>query len=301
MKIDDISAFISVVRCHSLSLAAQEQGITQPAITRRIQNLEEALGVSLLDRNTKPPKPTAIGLRASEQCRIILREIESLRDIVSEDVAATGNLSIGMTHSIGELALLTTLAALAKEWPDLNPSVTTDWGNRLIKRLENAELDAATVFLPADTLLPRKTEGRILMRTQLQVVAKRGTWSGKAVNLTDCHHLGWVLNPDGCGFRAGLKRAMDERHIPLLIHLDTYGQELQMQCVAQGMGLGLMPKPLLHNGAFKDTLEIVNITDFKPAINLWLVHRLDLGKLQEPVEAFGRHVGDIFNHIGRPV
>jgi DNA-binding transcriptional LysR family regulator len=56
MKIDDIEAFVTVVRCQSISAAAQVLELTQPAVTRRIQNFEEALGVVLLDRNTKPPR-----------------------------------------------------------------------------------------------------------------------------------------------------------------------------------------------------------------------------------------------------
>lgn len=60
MKISDIDAFAAVVRCQSLSQAAYDLGITQPAITRRVQNLEEALGIELLDRNTKPMRPTNV-------------------------------------------------------------------------------------------------------------------------------------------------------------------------------------------------------------------------------------------------
>ena len=79
MKISDIDAFAAVVRCQTLSQAAAELGMTQPAITRRVQNLEEALGVTLLDRNTKPPRPTDIGRRVFEQCRAILREVDAAR------------------------------------------------------------------------------------------------------------------------------------------------------------------------------------------------------------------------------
>ena len=57
MKTDDLKAFDAVVRIGSISEAARALGLTQPSITRRIQNLEEALGVQLLDRNTKPPRP----------------------------------------------------------------------------------------------------------------------------------------------------------------------------------------------------------------------------------------------------
>ena len=56
MKLDEIEAFVAVVRSQSLSQAADSLALTQPAVTRRIQNFEEALGVELLDRNTKPLK-----------------------------------------------------------------------------------------------------------------------------------------------------------------------------------------------------------------------------------------------------
>lgn len=44
MKIDEIDAYVSVIRCQSLQQAALALGLTQPAITRRLQNFEEALG-----------------------------------------------------------------------------------------------------------------------------------------------------------------------------------------------------------------------------------------------------------------
>ncbi|WP_163032520.1 LysR family transcriptional regulator, partial [Pseudomonas viridiflava] len=44
MKIDDIDAFVEVIRCQSISHAAESLQLTQPAITRRVQNFEQALG-----------------------------------------------------------------------------------------------------------------------------------------------------------------------------------------------------------------------------------------------------------------
>ena len=74
MKLDEIEAFVAVVRSQSLSKAANSLALTQPAVTRRIQNFEEALGVALLDRNTKPLKTTPMGRAVYEQCRAIVRE-----------------------------------------------------------------------------------------------------------------------------------------------------------------------------------------------------------------------------------
>ena len=61
MKTDDIEAFVAVIRSGSLNAAALSLGLTQPAITRRLQSLEQDLGVDLLDRHTKPLKPTRLG------------------------------------------------------------------------------------------------------------------------------------------------------------------------------------------------------------------------------------------------
>ena len=101
MKIDDIDAFVAVIRNASLSQAAESLGLTQSAITRRVQSLEESLGVALLDRNTKPLKPTASGLQVYEQCRRVLREVDGLRELVAGDATPSGVLRLGVPQSIG--------------------------------------------------------------------------------------------------------------------------------------------------------------------------------------------------------
>ena len=63
MKIDDISAFVAVVRNQSVSAAADALGLTQSAITRRVQSFEHDLGAELLDRSVKPPRPSPTGRR----------------------------------------------------------------------------------------------------------------------------------------------------------------------------------------------------------------------------------------------
>jgi len=246
MKIEDMAAFVSVVRSHSLSQAAKDMGLTQPAITRRVQNLEESLGVELLDRATKPPKPNVTGQLVYEQCRIVIGEIERLRELVAADAQPSGSLRLGVTQGIGDLVLRGTLDALATHYPDLAPRVVTGWGQQLVERVNEGELDAAAVWLPAKTVLPKNATGRALQRTRLVVVAPKDEVTQRSYRLTDWHERGWILNPDGCGFRAGLRRALAALGLPLIVRLDTNGRELQLELVAHGHGLGLAPLPLLE-------------------------------------------------------
>jgi len=299
MKIDDLEAFVAVVRCHSLSQAAHELGLTQPAITRRIQSLEEALGVALLDRNTKPPKPTEIGRRVREQCSAVLREIDVLHDLVAADLPPSGGVRLGVTQGIGEVVLLDVLQDLRASWQGLAPQVATGLGGQaLLERVEREELDAAVVFLARGVQPPRTLEGRRLASTHLVVVGRKADWPRRQYRLADCSEHGWVLNPDGCGFRANLKRALAAQNLPFHVKLDTYGRELQLQSVAQGLGLGLVPLPLLAHSAHRDALCAVPVRDFKPVIDLWLAHGPSLGRLQEPVARSGERIAEIFSRLG---
>ncbi|CAI8981022.1 Transcriptional regulator, LysR family [Burkholderia ambifaria] len=294
MKISDIDAFAAVVRCQTLSQAATELGMTQPAITRRVQNLEEALGVTLLDRNTKPPRPTDIGRQVFEQCRAILREVDALRELTAGQRPPAGEFRVGLTQGLGELMLPGLIARLAGQWPALATQVTTAWGGALVERVARRELDAALVFLAREMVLPPQVAGERLLATRLVAVGRKGDWPRRGYRLADCHARGWVLNPDGCGFRAGLRRALDAQGLPMPVTLDTYGRDLQLQSVANGFGIGLMPLPLLDGSPLRDALDIVPLADFKPQIDLWLLHRQDAARFAAPLAAVAAHARTAF-------
>ncbi|PRE51195.1 LysR family transcriptional regulator [Burkholderia multivorans] len=294
MKISDIDAFAAVVRCQTLSQAAAELGMTQPAITRRVQNLEEALGVTLLDRNTKPPRPTDIGRQVFDQCRAILREVDALRELTAARRPPAGAFRIGITQGLGERMLPELIARLASRWPALATQVTTAWGGVLVERIARRELDAALVFLAREMVLPPAVEGERLLATRLVAIGRKGDWPRRSYRLADCHARGWVLNPDGCGFRAGLRRALDAQGLPMPVALDAYGRDLQLQSVANGIGIGLMPLPLVECSPLRDALEIVPLADFKPQIDLWLLRRQDVARFAAPLDAIAAQARDAF-------
>ncbi|MBB3102171.1 LysR family transcriptional regulator [Azomonas macrocytogenes] len=292
MKTDDIEAFVAVVRCQSLSVAADTLQLTQSAITRRVQNFEDALGSELLDRNTKPLKPTAMGLRVYEQCREVLRAMDVLREIVAHDAIPSGILRLGVPQTVGDIVLLDALEQLKNAYPDLQTQVSNGWGNTLLERLENLELDAVAALFPVGRGFPEGIVGTVLARMKLQVVAARNSWKPRhgrrSSQLADCSERGWVLNPDGCGFRAGLERALLDQGLKLKTNLETFGTDLQMGLVAKNLGLGLIPEPLLQISRYRDELEIVNLGDFKPVVELWLLQPRFVGNLQGAIELFGR-------------
>jgi len=292
MKIDDIDAFVAVIRCQSISHAAESLDLTQPAITRRVQNFEQALGVELFDRNTKPLKPTAMGTQVYQKCLAILREMDALRELVASDSPPSGLLRLGVPQTIGDVVLLDALKQLRAEFPELRAQVVTGWGSNLIGRIEKGELDAAAALFPAGKIFPENIMGESIGKMELVVVCAKAALPKKPCKLADCYEQGWVLNPDGCGFRAGLQRTLSDQGLTLKVNLETFGTELQLGLVADGMGLGLVPRPLLERSVHRDQLAVMPLKDFKPVMDLWLIYPRFLGNLQGPVASFGSMVAE---------
>jgi DNA-binding transcriptional LysR family regulator len=301
MKMDDISAFVAVVRSQSVSAAADALGLTQSAITRRLQNFEQDLGVDLLDRSVKPPRPNPTGRKVFEQCVRLLLEVERLRDIVQDDQIPTGVFRVGMIQAIGDVVLLDVLQGLKAAFPDLHTEVATGWGTQLVERVANAELDAAVGLFPATKVLPEGLAGRRLGRIELVVVAQKGALPRRSYQLRDIYNRGWVLNPDGCGFRAGLARALEERGLSFQVGLETFGTDLQLGLVAGGAGLGLMPLPILERSRYRDVLDVVAVSDFRPVLDIQLIQPQVARSMQHAIEQVANTVEQAFSSTQAPL
>ncbi|WP_109479853.1 LysR family transcriptional regulator [Paraburkholderia sp. C35] len=294
MKLDEIEAFVAVVRGQSLSQAANSLALTQPAVTRRIQNFEEALGVALLDRNTKPLRTTPMGRAVYEQCRAVVREIEVLKALVTDDAPLAGVLRVGVAQTVADVAMLKALHALREAHPGLQARVSTGWSSLLLQKVEEGELDAAVVLLPANRSLPEALVGESLGALKLAVVARKGSMTKRVVALAECQAHGWVLNPDGCGFRAGLQHALAAQGHALKLNLETLGTELQLGLVADGVGLGLVPLPLLQASTHAARLDVIQVSDFRPEIAVWMVRSRVLGKMQSALTVLAESIARSF-------
>ncbi len=90
----------AVAEAGSLSRAARRIHRSQPAITASIQNLEAALGVSLLERHPRGVRPTAEGIRVLEHARAIDARLDALVADVTEGEVSYGPLALGASTTL---------------------------------------------------------------------------------------------------------------------------------------------------------------------------------------------------------
>jgi DNA-binding transcriptional LysR family regulator len=289
--IENLQALVAVVEAQSLTKASARLFLTQSAVSRRLQQLEERLGTALFDRAQRPPAPTAMGLRVYEQALPILQSVEDLLALTQEKADPAGILRLGMAPGIGDVALGDTVARLRTDFPKLDLRLRTDWTAGLCQLLADGSLDAALVLVPVSSRPPAGLTGRFIGALQTVVVQQsRHHRFRRPIRLAHLAKEGWVLNPLGCGFRAALEAAMGERAGTLHVAIDTYGTDLQLRMVASGHGLGLVPRPALGASPLRDEVAVVDVTDFSLSLDLWLVHRRQPGNLRKALEAVARSV-----------
>ncbi|AKL35897.1 LysR family transcriptional regulator [Klebsiella oxytoca] len=297
MRIDDIDALLATVQFTSLNQAAEYLGITQSAITRRLQRLEQTLNVTLLERQTRPLTLTAAGHRVYEQCLSIKRETKKLYGLLDPEAEPHGILRLGVPQSVAEIALQPALSALRQQFPALRPQVTCGWSGLLQKRLESVELDGVLAMGPEQQRFAEGYGGRLLCPLDIVVIAAK-SWRLHAGALRDCAEKGWVLNPDGCGLRAGLIRELQSQGLRLALNVETAGAQLQISLVAQGLGLGLVPRAALAASPWRDEVTVLTLADFQPEVHLWLVHAQILANLSQPLTFFAGKVVQQLNVSG---
>lgn len=112
-----------------------------------------------------------------------------------------------MPQSLSEIALPAALSALSQQFPGLSPQITCGWSGQLQRRLENGELDGMLAMGPAQQSFAEGYSGRLLCPPEVVPIVGRRL-NLRASSLRECAERGWILNPDGCGLRAGLIREL---------------------------------------------------------------------------------------------
>src|SRR5437868_4679529 len=100
--LDELHTLSIVASTGSLLAAAERRGLTQSAVTRQMQRLEELLGLTLFDRRVKPLKLTRAGREVLVRGSAILSSVETLKQSVRHHGAPSGSMRIGLAHGLSE-------------------------------------------------------------------------------------------------------------------------------------------------------------------------------------------------------
>ncbi|WP_114239472.1 LysR family transcriptional regulator [Dyella sp. C9] len=283
MNTRDVRAFIAVVDTGSIVQAATLLHLTQPGVTRRVQSLETLLGVALLDRQSKPLRPTAAGREIYQKGRDLLHAEADLLALARADTEPTGELRLGMPPYLAERALAAPIDQLRSRYPGLTLRIHAAWSLGLVEQVEQGLLDAAAVLLSENSPPPQGMTTRAFDRQPIRIVAAPSLGLRGRVTLKDLSAFPWVLSQNGCGMRSTLRRAMEERGLPCNVGIEAFGSDLQLSLVARGAGVGMVTPDMLATSPYRKQVKVLALTDFHLEMIAWLVHRALPPRLEAPV------------------
>ena len=290
MQFDDVRAFVAVAEARSVSRAARELHLTQPAVTRRVQRLESSLGVTLCDRRRRPFTLTAAGEAALERCRRVLHAVRDVR--AAADQPPVLEIGIGVAHALTEVTLTDPVDRLRRAFPRVTLALATGWSRDLLDRVRAGSLDAAVILLPEGERLPAGLDAVAVGRERLVVVERRRSRRARRDGLAGLDGAGWVLNPDGCAARAMLERTLHGARVRMRVAVETYTYELQLALVARDRGLGLVPARILARSPLRGRLRVRRVPGLDFPLTIWSVRRAGESDLSPVMRALDRALGD---------
>ena len=132
-RFKELTTFVEVAQRGSLSAAAREEGITPAMVGRRIDQLEERLGVKLFKRSTRKVTLTPEGSTFYEDCHRLLDELRSAEDALTAGAkSASGRLIVTAPTAFGRRHIAPHLAPFIAEHPNL--AITLHLSERLVDR-----------------------------------------------------------------------------------------------------------------------------------------------------------------------
>jgi DNA-binding transcriptional LysR family regulator len=272
MDTRQLAAFCAVVDRKSFSLAAEELGVTQPAVSLQIRSLEKRLGERLIDRSGRRVEPTEAGVRLYRSAQRILSLERQLLEEVSGDDELRGRLEIGCSTGPGATVLPLLLCEFQAENPGVAISLSVNDTLHVIDLVAERRIELGVVGAAprhrAVTFEPFFQDEVVL------AVPPGHRLAGKKVKLEELRAEAVILMQEGAGVRQMVEdelRAAGLRLRDLDVKLELGLQESVKAAVAAGHGVTFISGSSIEPELAAGSLAAATVDGLAPTREISLV------------------------------
>ena len=299
MKLANLRALIAAVEEGSLRAAGRRLRLSQPALTKMIQELERELSSNLLSRSRTGVFPTAQGTVLYERAVAAERElghaVDQIRQFGGE---MAGELTVGAVPLALMLLIPETVRTFGRAFPRIQLRIMEELFIAHLNRLRKGEVDIALGPLPED-LTPGEFEVQSLMPIAMVIVVRKGNPLAKARRLADLAKAPWVYT--GATADSGYAKILYERNgMPPpptgAIVNSTLGL---LAIVANGDCVGLLPRQIAVHPFASQSLDLVSVAEGPLNLVLGALARSDVA-LKPSVRHFLAHLHRAAHQLTEP-
>jgi LysR family transcriptional regulator, hydrogen peroxide-inducible genes activator len=288
ISIKQLRYFEAVARFSHFGRAAEHCAISQPALSMQVQDLENELGLQLIERRPKGMRLTAEGREIARRATRILAEVRDLGDYARHRASLlSGPLHLGVIPSVAPYVLPPLLPLLREQHPDLDLHIRETQTQPLLQQLLDGTLDLLLLAMPVehpDVETIRLFEDRFLLalprkrRTLGVVRATSDLLKGDRLLLLEEGHC---LRDQALAF-------CELRQVDSINTFGASSLSTLVQMVANGLGLTLLPEISVDLETRRADVRLMRFAEPEPSRVLGLAWRstsprkrdfVELGKL----------------------
>jgi DNA-binding transcriptional LysR family regulator len=274
MDTRQLTAFCAVVERRSFSQAAEQLGVTQPAVSLQIRSLEKRLGLQLLDRSGRRVEPTEAGQRLYRSAqRLLAQEEQLLAELVGEaDGELTGKLEIGASTGPGGTVLPVVLCEFQRRHPEVRVALSVSDTQHVIEQVARRELELGVVG--AQRRHRGVTFEPFFHDEVVLAVPRDHRFADRTVTLDELRDVPLVLMQEGAGVRQVIDdelRAAGIRMRDLDVRLELGLQESARSAVVAGFGVTFISRSAIEADLAAGTVAIGRVEGLEPSREIALV------------------------------
>jgi len=274
MDTRQLAAFCAVVDRRSFSQAAEQLGVTQPAVSLQIRSLEKRLGQRLFHRSGRRVEPTEAGLRLYRSAQRLLALEQQLLEEVAGDGEGElkGRLEIGCSTGPGATVLPLLLCQFREANPAVTISLSVNDTQHVVDAVARRELELGVV---GAATRHRGVSFEPFFRDEVVLaVPPKHAFAGKTVGLDDLRQETLILMQEGAGVRQMVEDEL--RHAGLRVRdldvrLELGLQESVKAAVAAGHGITFISRSSMEPELTAGSLAAARVKGLDPTREISLV------------------------------
>lgn len=259
MEIRQVRYFVMVAQTGSFSQAAKELFISQSTLSQQIQQLENEVGVKLLERNTRKVTLSEYGQEFLPYAKNLIYDAEAcLGSIMDVRNMATGKLVIGVTYTFSSV-MVDVLKEFIRDYPGIRLSIRTALMEELMDMLERNEIDLALSYDPGHKY--DNIESTELFRSGICVIARdtHPLAQKVSISLEELSRLKLALPVSGMQARDKFDSVLAEKGIKMIIAVEVNDMQILQKLVRDTELVTVFSRNAIKNSVGLKALEIENI------------------------------------------
>lgn len=231
--------------------AADACFVTQSTLSAGLRELESLIGVTLVERNRRVVRFTALGDRIAEKARRVVREAEELGDMVKAGgKPLSGELRLGVIPTIAPFLLPRLLPPMRRDWPELKLFLREETSAAACESLHRGRLDCVLLALPYGC---GEVESEVLFEDRLYVAYPAGEDTPPQVPADAIDHSRLLLLEDGHCLKDHILDACNRPELRAEAKMLGTSLHTLVQMVDNGLGVTMLPKMAIDSGILSNT------------------------------------------------